>query len=206
MVIVLSVPLIPFLLIGSAVEPQIQAHVAALIANGHHWKTAAAIVTGLAVDIFLPVPSSVLLTFAGRCFGSTGGAALGWLGLNISAGLGFYISRWVGQPIVERFSSRSALADFKMLDEKSGPWALVACRGLPILAEASVIFAGLSDMKGPRFWFPVISANAVIALAYGVLGDFATRHQWFATAVVGSMVAPVVFVLIWRLRQKRLAV
>lgn len=200
--VVLLIPLIPFLIAGPIVEPLIETTVANLIQGGHRWQTAAAILGGLTVDIFLPVPSSVLLTYAGRCFGSVTGAMVGWLGLNLSAAAGFYVSRWIGQPAVERFSSQDAVAKFQLLNEKSGSWALVACRPLPILAEASVIFAGLSDMSGRRFWIPVVISNGVIALLYAVLGDFASRHQWFPVAVLGSMVLPVLFVLFWQRRQK----
>jgi uncharacterized membrane protein YdjX (TVP38/TMEM64 family) len=199
-VAVLLVPLVPFLVAGSLIEPQIQNAVADQISAGNHWRSGAAIMAGLVVDIFLPVPSSVLLTFAGRCFGSGGGAVIGWIGLTLSAGLGFYTSRWFGQPIVERFSSRQAVADIEFLNSKSGSWALVACRPLPILSEASVIYAGLSKLSGRKFWPPVMFANAVIASTYAVLGDYASRNQWFTTAVFASMVAPLIFVLIWKMR------
>lgn len=200
--IVLLIPLIPFLLAGHVIEPLIESTVANVIDGDNGWQSAAAIMAGLTVDILLPVPSSVLLTYAGRCFGAVGGAVVGWLGLNLSAALGFYLSRQIGQPMIDRFSSRVAVADYQRLDEKAGSWALVACRPLPILAEASVIFAGLSNLSWRRFWVPVVASNGVIALLYAALGDFASRHQWFAIAVLGSMVVPVVFVVIWHLRMK----
>ncbi len=168
----------------------------------NRWWTGLAIIAGLTVDILLPVPSSVLLVFAGRAFGGWGGAAVGWLGLNLSAAVGFWISRRFGQRIVERFSSRADVEDFELLDAKAGWWALVACRPLPILAEASVIFAGLSDMRASRFWPPILFANGIIAILYGMLGDYAARQQWFVTAVVVSMVLPALFIVAWRWKQR----
>lgn len=200
-VCVLMIPLVPFVLLGHWLEPLIESQFSDVSAVENRWWTASVIILGLTVDILLPIPSSVLLVFAGRCFGGLCGAAVGWLGLNLSAAVGFWLSRRFGQPIVERFSSRADLEDFRLLDARAGWWSLVACRPLPILAEASVIFAGLSDMRAARFWPPIIFANGIIALLYGMLGDYAAQQQWFVTAVVVSMVLPAVFIIAWRWRQ-----
>lgn len=200
-VVVLMIPLIPFLVLGHWLEPLIESQFSDVSTVENRWWTALVIISGLTVDILLPIPSSVLLVFAGRCFGGLCGAAVGWLGLNLSAAVGFWLSRRFGQPIVERFSSRADVDDFELYDARAGWWALVACRPLPILAEASVIFAGLSSMTALRFWPPIIFANGIIALLYAIVGDYAARQQWFVTAVVVSMVLPLLFIMFWRWRQ-----
>lgn len=196
------VPLVPFLLLGHWLEPLIESQFSDAATVSNRWWTGLVIILGLTVDILLPIPSSVLLVFAGRTFGGLVGAAVGWLGLNLSAAVGFWISRRFGQSIVARFSSRADVDDFALLDAKVGWWSLVACRPLPILAEASVIFAGLSDMRGHRFWPPIIFANGILALLYGMLGDYAARQQWFVTAVVVSMVLPALAIIFLRWRQR----
>lgn len=201
-IVVLLVPLIPFLLLGHWLEPWIEAQLSDVSASANPWWTAVAIVLGLAVDILLPIPSSVLLVFAGRSFGGWSGAAVGWLGLNLSAAVGFWGSRRFGQPIVERFSSSADVGGFESIDARIGWWSLVACRPLPILAEASVIFAGLSEMRARRFWPPIIFANGIIAALYAMLGDYAARQQWFSAAVIASMVLPLLFIVVWRWRQR----
>jgi uncharacterized membrane protein YdjX (TVP38/TMEM64 family) len=201
-IVVLLVPLIPFLLLGHWLEPWIEAQLSDVSASANPWWTAVAIVLGLAVDILLPIPSSVLLVFAGRSFGGWSGAAVGWLGLNLSAAFGFWGSRRFGQPIVERFSSSADVGGFESIDARIGWWSLVACRPLPILAEASVIFAGLSEMRARRFWPPIIFANGIIAALYAMLGDYAARQQWFSAAVIASMVLPLLFIVVWRWRQR----
>ena len=188
---------------GNWLEPQIESWLSTVAPNTSKWPIGVAIIAGLAIDILLPVPSSALLTFAGRCFGGWAGAAVGWVGLNISAAIGFYASRYFRQPMVDRFSSKEDVEDFEWLDEAAGWWSLVACRPLPILAEASVIFAGLSRMSAGRFWPPVIIANGVIASLYGLLGDYAQKQQWFGTAILASMIFPIMFVILFRLWQSR---
>jgi len=200
-VVVLLIPLIPFLLLGHWLEPLIESQFSEISIAEHQGWMGLAIVAGLTVDILLPIPSSVLLTFAGRFFGGWGGAAMGWIGLNLSAAVGFWISRRFGRPVAERFSSSKDVEDFEVINARARWWSLVACRPLPILAEASVIFAGLSQMPGRQFWPPIIFANGIIALLYGMLGDYAGRQQWFVTAVIASMVLPALFIVVWRWRQ-----
>jgi len=203
-VIVLLIPVVPFLLLGHWLEPLVESWFsdgAIGVAGESQWWTAPAIIFGLTVDILLPIPSSVLLTFAGRYFGGWGGAAVGWIGLNLSAAVGFWLSRHFGQPIVDRFSTQEDVEGVRWMDATSGWWSLVACRPLPILAEASVIFAGLSRMPVKRFWPPVILANGVIALLYGLLGDYASQQQWFGIAVIGSMILPLLFIVGFRVWQ-----
>lgn len=195
------IPLIPFLLLGHWLEPLVESQFSDDSTAGNQWWTALAIILGLTVDILLPIPSSVLLVFAGRSFGGLVGALVGWVGLNLSAAVGFGLSRKFGQRIVEPFSSGADVDDFALLDARAGWWSLVACRPLPILAEASVIFSGLSDMRARRFWPPILLANGILAVLYGVLGDYAARQQWFVTAVVVSMALPALFVVAWRWRR-----
>ncbi len=200
-VVVLLVPVLPFLLMGYWFEPLVEKWFVDFQSGQANLWSGAAIILGLTLDILLPIPSSVLLTCAGRLFGGWGGAVVGWAGLNLSAAVGIWISRKIGPKVVQRFSSEQDVADFQLLDSKIGWWSLVACRPLPILAEASVIFAGLSQMPLNRFWPPVLFANAIVALLYGGVGDFAARQQWFGAAVLASMVCPLLFIGGWRCRQ-----
>ena len=201
--LVLLVPIVPFVVFGHWLEPLIESVVADEISEGNSILAAVGIIIGLTVDILLPVPSSVLLTFGGRYFGVWGGALIGWVGLNLSAALGFWLSRSIGRQVLERFSSDEDLESYRLVDDRLGVWSLVACRALPILAEASVLFAGLSQMSSRKFWPAVIGSNAIIALSYAWLGDYASQRHWFATAILISMFIPLLFIVGFRLWQRR---
>ncbi len=192
-VFALAIPTIPFLLIGWWLEPTIES-----LANSagamQPWQSASVIFFGLAIDIFLPVPSSVLLTFAGQSLGAWQGTLVGWMGLNLSAAIGYWSSRKFGPKVLERFSSTAAVDDVQHLSQWSAWCALIGCRPLPILAEASVLLAGTNHVPTIQFWPPVLLANLVIALAYSLLGEFAVRNDWFISAVIVSMVLPLIFV------------
>ena len=199
-VLALAVPTIPFLLLGWWLEPAIESLATNAVAM-QPWQSASLITIGLAIDIFLPVPSSVLLTFAGQSLGLWTGTLVGWMGLNISAAIGVWTSRKFGPWVVERFSSADAVQDIQTLNKWSLWWTLIACRPLPILAEASVILAGINRVPSRQFWPPVLIANLIIAGAYSWLGESAGKNDWFVSALAISMVLPVTFIgvrYIWK--------
>jgi uncharacterized membrane protein YdjX (TVP38/TMEM64 family) len=122
------------------------------------------------------VPSSVLLTFAGQTLGTWQGTFAGWMGLNLSAVIGFWTSRKFGSCYLRRFSSADAVEDIKALNRWSMFWTLIACRPLPILAEASVLLAGVNRVSPIQFWPPVLLANLIIAISYTWLGEASAKH------------------------------
>ena len=197
----LAVPTIPFLLLGWWLEPAIESLVSST-ASMQPWQSASVIILGLAIDIFLPTPSSVLLTFAGQSLGMWQGTLAGWLGLNLSAAIGFWTSRKFGPRVIARFSSNGAVEDVQQLNQWSVWWTLIACRPLPILAEASVLLAGVNRVPHNRFWPPVLLANLIIAVAYSWLGEFSAQNDWFVSAVIVSMVLPMTFIGLRRFCKK----
>jgi len=196
----LAVPTVPFLLLGWWLEPAIES-LASRTASMQSWQSASLVICGLAVDIFLPVPSSALLTFAGQSLGAWQGTLVGWLGLNLSAAIGFWSSRKFGPWVVERFSSAGAVEDVQQLNRWSLCWTLIACRPLPILAEASVLLSGVNRVPPIQFWLPVLLANLFIAGAYSWLGEISAENDWFVSTLIFSMALPVMFIglrYIWK--------
>ncbi len=86
--VVLLVVVAPFLAFG----PQLEGAVSDwLAARPDPWILAGAVVGLLAVDILLPIPSSVVGTLAGAELGVFGGMAATWLGLTLGAIIGYYL-------------------------------------------------------------------------------------------------------------------
>ncbi len=148
----------------------------------------AAVIGGglLIADVFIPVPSSVVMIAHGAILGilpgflvslvaSMGGAMLGWwVGRNCQS--------WVLRQVPEVEQARA-----QRLFERHGIVAIVLSRMLPIVSETISIMSGLSGMG----WKPVLLASALgsvpPALIYAIAGAVSTN---FAT---GSAVAGLVF-------------
>ncbi|QDU28390.1 SNARE associated Golgi protein [Anatilimnocola aggregata] len=188
MIVVLAIPLVPLTLLGFDWQDQI----------GEWGKsresqalTAAAIIGLLASDIFLPIPSSVLCTAAGWQLGVLLGTLVAWLGMSLGAALGFALARGIGAPLVAWLTTQSDLERAEELTRKLGPWLLVVGRGIPVVAEASVLFVGMHQMRWRTFLPPVLLSNLGLALAYAAFGQFAERYQWLPLALGVSIALPV---------------
>ena len=192
---VLAVPLLPFLVFGARMQQWIEQWTHSPPAQP---VTAAVIVGLLATDIFLPIPSSVISTLGGWQLGWMLGTAASWLGMTIGAALGFALARRFGQPFALWFTKTGELDRMRSLSSRYGPAALVLTRGVPLLAEASVLLMGLHGMTWRQFLPPVVLSNLGIALAYSAFGNIAEQHHWLPLALGISVALPVLLTTLVR--------
>lgn len=166
--LVLAIPIVPFALFGPSLEARIESEIRSALPPA----TVALMVVGLlTVDILLPVPSSVVSTVAGNVLGFGLGTAASWLGMTLGAVLAFVLARLLGRPLTLRFSSAKDLGRIDSLSARYGPLVLVLARPVPILAEASVLFLGTTQLGWHRFLVPIGLSNLGIAAVYAALGD-----------------------------------
>lgn len=153
---------------------------------------AVAIIGGLLTfDVLLPVPSSLVSAAAGVLLGFWLGALVVWAAMTLSCLVAYLIGarslaltrRIVGDDGLERASQLAA---------RYGAMALVLCRPVPVLAEASVIFAGVARLPVARFLATCLIANLGIAVAYAAIGAYSMRLDSFLTAFAGAILLPAV--------------
>jgi len=90
------------------------------------------------------------------------------------------------------------------LMQRFGSTVLVLCRGVPVLAEASVVVAGAARVRFFTFAVVTGAANIGLALAYALL----TRLGWGGSAAVGmpfvlGIVVPAVAIAVARSVERR---
>lgn len=185
---VLLVPIMPFLLGGAALEGQVNAWLERRAGAG---ETAALVVAILATDIFLPVPSSMVATYAGAQLGWLRGGLAAWCGMSIAAVLGFGVARRWGKPLVQRFLKDDQVARGERAVAQWGRLILIVARGLPVVAEATVLLSGMHRMPWSRFLPPVLLSNLGLAVAYTAFGEIAAEQAWLPTALAISAAFPV---------------
>ncbi|MEN6404851.1 MAG: VTT domain-containing protein [Thermoguttaceae bacterium] len=164
----LAVPIVPFLWFGQSADLRITEWLDHPLSPA---LAATSVVVLLAVDIFLPVPSSLVSTFAGKMLGFWGGTAASWLGMTLGAVAAFALVRWIGRPVARRLSSDAELTRIESLADRYGVFTLILARPVPVLAEASVVLMGLVQLGWRRFVAAVALSNLVIAATYAALGD-----------------------------------
>ena len=158
--------------------------------NTHQWALAGLVVVLLASDVFLPVPSSLVGTSAGFLLGYSAGFLATWLGLTLGCVLGYWFGRIAGRALVSRLVSEAELSRAEALFIRFGVIALLICRAVPVMAEVSVIFAGISRMPLRKFGLAVAGSNTGISAAYAAVGYFAMTINSFWLGLLGAIVLP----------------
>lgn len=178
--------LLPFFLF----EAQFNALAEQITRSGMSRSVAAAgIFALLALDVFLPVPSSIVATGAGVILGLAEGTAVVWGGMMAGCLIGYgtgvraaATARWIVGP--------DNLTRAESLMRRYGDLALVLCRPVPVLAEASVVFAGIVRARFARFAALTAISNLGIAFGYAAFGAFSMRVDSFLVAFLGALLLP----------------
>ena len=193
-VLLIGVVLLPFFLF----EAQVTAFAERLTQTDTGVRLAASSIFGLlAFDVLLPVPSSIVSTAAGVLLGFWRGAAVVWTGMMAGCLFGYLLGRRVSGATA-RFVGEEGLQHAKSLVGRYGDWTLVMCRPVPVLAEASVMFAGLVRAPFGRFLALTSLANLGIAVGYAAFGAYSMTIDSFLVAFVGALIIPGVVMLIAR--------
>ncbi len=156
----------------------------------------------LASDVILPVPSSLVGTASGALFGWVGGAAIAWAGMTIGCIAGWWLGRSAGRAGLRRFVGEREVVRAQALTDRFGAAALVVSRPVPVLAEASVLFAGACGLPFGSMLLLTALSNAGISLAYGVLGAVAGGSGSFLAVFAAAVVVPALALGLMRLRRR----
>lgn len=124
------------------------------------------VVAGLALDVFLPVPSTVLAAAAATTLGDTLGFVTVWTGLSAGCVLGYEFGASAGHAVLRRMVKDTHERRLRWLERRIGLGAIVVCRPVPVLAEVSVLLAGSARWPRPAVYALSLAANAAVAGLY----------------------------------------
>lgn len=163
------------------------------------WLSAAILFGALALDIFLPVPSSLVSTL----FGMLLGVGWGWLGsflaMNVSAAIGYWLGAR-GSSLARRALGEAESALLTDFFARRGPMALVALRAVPVLAEASCLFAGMARAPVGKSALALLLGNAAVSLMYALVGAWGREVDAMLPAFGASLLLSGVLMLLARRR------
>jgi 3-dehydroquinate synthase len=145
----------------------------------------AAIIVGLlAADVFLPVPSSVIMVLSGAAFGVLWGSLFALVGSVLGEWVGFELVRRFGRRASSRVSGDDELEEVNRFFERYGALAVIVTRPLPVVMETMSLVAGLSQMPRRVFLTASIVGTAPIVLIYAYAGAISREVGSLLPAVV----------------------
>jgi membrane protein DedA with SNARE-associated domain len=170
---------------------------------------------GLFIDSFgVPIPSEVLiplstvLALEGR-FNLWAVFIIGTLAQVAGGLVGYYIGRYGGEPILERYGkyvliSKRDLKKTRQVFEKYGAWMTLAGRCLPVIRGLIAYPAGIAEMRLDRFLIYTALGSAVWTAFLMALGAM-LRHHLEVIDEVGTKFSIVILLVIvaliaWHLR------
>lgn len=184
--------ILPFLAFGEAIDAWF---LRLMDAQRQARGFSAAVLFGLlSLDIILPVPSSLASTWCGMLLGLWGGFWLSFTAMTVSCALGLVLGRWAA-PWAWRHVGEREGAALRRFFARHGAVVLVALRAVPVLAEASVLFAGIVRVPLRRAAPLLLFGNAAVSLAYAWVGSVGRATEAMLPAFLGSMAASGLFLL-----------
>ncbi len=144
----------------------------------------------LSLDILLPVPSSLVGMALGAALGPVAGTVVGAIGLTLGCALGYALGRSIGSAVIGRVIRADELAQVQDWLDRRGTMALALLRPIPVLAETSVVAAGLACMAPGRALFATGVANLGISAIYAGIGATVPGVSAFVLALIAALLLP----------------
>ena len=197
-----AVVLVTFLLWGESIDAWLKTAIER--SNENRLLVAVILFATLASDILLPIPSSLASTLCGMFLGVTLGFLTSFLAMCTSAALGY----WIGlksSRLATKIVGKQEMETLQLWQSRGGPFLLLALRPVPILAEASLVFAGLGRYPVRDTIIQVAFGNALVSAVYAITGAyFATKtdNSWLAFVV--TMVFSAIFMVIQKIASRKL--
>lgn len=165
-------------------------------------KVALVLIGLMGMDLFFPVPSSLVMALAGMFYGAFLGAVVAFAASMFTAVLGFAACRLGGQVWVRRIVGEEDIERVGEWFERYGVFAIVISRPIPMLTEVISCLAGMSAMRVRTFLVATAVGHLPVCVFYsfiGSKGDFA--DPWPVIAV--SLAVPALIGLAYRWWSRR---
>jgi uncharacterized membrane protein YdjX (TVP38/TMEM64 family) len=146
--------------------------------------SAATIIALLAADLFLPIPSSLVMVLSGAAFGVIWGALLSLVGSVGGEWLGFELVRSYGRRASANIVGDDEIDRLSRVFARHGAAAVAVTRALPVVMETMSVVAGLSTMTRRVFLLASFLGTAPIVLVYAYAGAVSRQTGSLVPATV----------------------
>lgn len=146
---------------------------------------AATVIGLLAADVFIPVPSSIIMVLSGAAFGVWWGALLAFIGSITGEWLGFELARRYGSAWASRWvGDAREVARMNAMLARHGGAAVAVTRPLPVVMETMSLIAGVSTMTRRTFLVASAIGTAPIVVVYAYAGAMSRETGSLVPAIV----------------------
>ncbi len=192
--------LVPFAVLGERTEEFISA-----ILRSHRGPEMAVFLIGvLILDVVLPVPSSLMSSYACQQFGPIGGLLIIFTGMSGAFVLAYLMGRSMGTRGVE--TSLGALRyqrAYEFGHKRGAIWALALSRAVPVLCEGIGLLAGALHWPWGKALLWTCLANLGVASAYAAFFALLGTEAGAPIVLLASAIIPALGMLVGAIAAKR---
>ncbi|MBI1305773.1 MAG: hypothetical protein GC181_04070 [Bacteroidetes bacterium] len=136
----------------------------------------------LVSDIFLPVPSSVVMFLNGNVLGFYKGFALSLSSCMIGSLVGYYFGK-LFNPDLSSSSNQKA----KKIIHRYGDYIVLITRGIPIISESVCVVSGYARVPAPRFFALSFLGYLPVCALYAWFGNLSQDKNVFLISFLISV-------------------
>ncbi len=161
------------------------------------YKIALIVTALLASDVFLSVPTILIVTYAGHILGFKLGLAASTTGMLISGSIAYILCRISGNKMLSIL-----IKDKKQIDEvnsifhRLGFGMLIIARALPMLPEATCCLSGMMKFNVLKFIFYYLLGTLPYAIVLTYLGSISSADNPYP-AFIGIGIVYAILYLLW---------
>lgn len=161
--------IVPFAIWGERIESMITVNpeTGALGTSGIHAGLAGILL--LISDLFLPIPTTAILSGLGILYGPLVGTGFGLVGSMLAALVGYGLGRVAGRPLAQRWLG-AHLSTGERAFRRHGGWIVAASRWMPVLPEVISVSAGISRMPLFAFLFAAFCGALPHCAVFAIIG------------------------------------
>lgn len=150
----------------------------------------------LVADLFLPIPSTIVMSALGWLYGPLAGGLAASCGLFLSAQLAYQLSSRFGRRIALYVADAESLAAASRWFSRAGGACVAVSRCLPVLSEAIACLAGFTRFPQRDFLFASLLGSLPTGFTFAFIGQLG--HEDTATATTLSALVPSLLWLAYR--------
>ncbi len=151
----------------------------------------------LASDVFLSVPTILIVTYAGHILGFQIGLLAATIGMLTSGSIAYILCRFSGNKML-----RLLIKDKKQIDEvhrifhRMGFGMLIIARALPMLPEATCCLSGMMKFNLWKFLLYYLLGTLPYAIVLTYLGSISSADNPYP-AFIGIGIVYIILYLVW---------
>jgi uncharacterized membrane protein YdjX (TVP38/TMEM64 family) len=157
----------------------------------------------LAADLFLPIPSSLIMVLNGAAFGVLWGSVFSLVGSVGGEWLGFELVRRYGRTASSRIAGDDELERLSRVFARHGAAVVVVTRALPVVMETMSVVAGLSKMTRGSFLIASLLGTVPIVVVYAYAGAVSRQTGSLVPAIIMLIAVAGLGWIVYRARIER---